>query len=210
MFGEQNDACGLTINLLTKADGTKFGKSESGAIYLDANYTSPYQLYQFLLNQSDGDVIKLLKCLTMYDKIEIDDISTAHHANVKRRYAQRQLAAAVVKDIHGAKALANCEFISQALFNDQIESLSVSQLIEALKDTNSFHAKDVSYDILTLLVESKICPSKTSARTLINNKAIYVNKKLIIDYATIIAKTDALDQKVSYIKKGKKNYFLII
>jgi tyrosyl-tRNA synthetase len=208
--GEQNDACGLTINLLTKADGTKFGKSESGAVYLDASYTSPYQLYQFLINQSDKDVIKLLKFLTFYTKDEIAHIIKTHEDNVKKRYAQKQLAKAVVQDIHGAKAVINSEFISAAFFEDRIDTLSVPQLIEALKDSESFVTKKNQYDIVTLLVESKICASKTAARKLIDEKAIYVNKELVNDYSMLITKANALDQKISYIKKGKRNYYLVI
>jgi tyrosyl-tRNA synthetase len=209
MYGDDNQACGLTISLLVKADGTKFGKSDSGAIYLDKKYTSPFAMYQFLYNQSDSDVEKLLKFLTMLTKEEINEIMKEHKDSSFLRKAQSKLAQAIVIDIHGQTEYERCVKISQALFKGQLESLTNEELYDALTSLPSFKTTNDSYNVIDLLVACKVCSSKSEGRKLIESKAIFINNKIINSFDATITKTDGIENKFSYIKKGKKSYYLV-
>ncbi|GHU31650.1 hypothetical protein FACS1894166_03490 [Bacilli bacterium] len=129
MHGDDNKACGLTINLLTKEDGTKFGKSESGAIYLDSKYTSPFAMYQFLINQPDAKVSQLLKFLTFLSKDEIEQILQKQTAEPSKRIAQRKLAECIIGDVHGKKTYEDCATIADVLYKGNLDSLSVNKLL---------------------------------------------------------------------------------
>lgn len=208
--GDNNNAFGMTLNLLTKADGTKFGKSESGAIYLDPQITHPYSMYQFLINQSDADVYKLLMSLTFLSIDEINQIMEKHNLDKAQRLAQKTLAKEIVSDIHGAEACKKCMEISAAFFNNKIEVLNHEDLLAVLNNMPSFKTNKDSYKIIDLLVDAKIVASKSQARTLISSNGIYLNNKLVNDLNLVVAKSSAINKQFSYIRKGKKNYFLII
>jgi tyrosyl-tRNA synthetase len=210
LYGDDNNAFGLTLNLLTKLDGTKFGKSEDGAIYLDAKHTSPYKMYQFLINQPDDQVETLLKVLTFYTQDEIKTIMKEHHNDKTKHYAQKKLADAIVSDVHGKKALEDATNVSKTLFTGDINSLPPKELFDALSGTPTYKANGNKYAITDLLVMAGICPSKSNARQLIESGAITVNNQLVTKYDQVVSKDDAVDHKFSYIKKGKKNYFLIL
>jgi tyrosyl-tRNA synthetase len=210
LYGDDNQACGLTINLLTKSDGTKFGKSESGAIYLEPKYTTPYQMYQFLFNQPDSDVEKLLKYLTFFTENEIKNIMQEHNGAPAKHFAQKQLANAIIKDIHGEAELKKCINISESLFAGDLASLDHATLLEALKGTPTFHADKDTYSVIDLLVACNIVSSKSQGRQLVESKAIYVNNELIDKIDVPINKKSALNHHFSYIRKGKKNYYLVI
>ena len=209
--GDNNGACGMTLNLLTKSDGTKFGKSEGGALYLDKSLTSPYAMYQFLINQADEDVKKLLLALTFIPVEEIDEIMDKHNANKALRLAQKTLAKTIITDIHGVKEAEKCEKISQTLFSGNLDELDEKDIKVALNGVPTFDADKSSYDICDLLVNAQVCPSKSNARQLIQSKSISVNGKLISDIHEMINSKNAKGdkEKFSYIKKGKKNYFLV-
>jgi tyrosyl-tRNA synthetase len=209
LYGDNNEACGLTITLLTKSDGTKFGKTENGAIYLDKKYTSPFTMYQFLYNQADGDVEKLLKFFTLLKKEEIVNVIERHKREPFKRLAQQELAKIVVSDIHGDKEYKRCLQISEAFFKGNLESLSNDDLYNALTSVDSFNANEASYNIIDLLVACNVCKSKSEARTLLESNAISINNQLVNKFDTIISKIHSINNKFSYIKKGKKNYFLI-
>ncbi len=206
--GDENNAVGLTINLLTKEDGTKFGKSEKGAIYLDPTITSPYQMYQFLINQTDVDARKLLLALTFINVDEISSIMAIHNEAPFKKEAQKRLAFEIVKDIHGETIAKKCEEISAKLFSGEITSLSHDDLYDALSSTPSITLSKPT-DVIDILVELNVCPSKSNARTLVQSKSISINGELIEDINFIVDKNKSIDNKFSYIKKGKKNYFLI-
>lgn len=209
--GEHNLACGMTLNLLTKSDGTKFGKSESGAIYLDANITSPYLMYQFLINQNDADVEKLLLSLTFLSVDEINKLMQKHKEQPWARIAQKELAKQIVTDIHGEKEYEKCVEISLAFFSGKLNELSESDLLLALSGMPNYEADLDLYNICDLLVLLKVCNSKSQARQLVESKSIYVNDKLIDDIHSDIFKKDALGKNnlFTYIRKGKKNYFIV-
>jgi tyrosyl-tRNA synthetase len=209
LYGDNNEACGLTITLLTKPDGTKFGKTDNGAIYLDKKYTSPFAMYQFLYNQADSDIEKLLKFFTLLKKEEINNIMEKHKSESFKRLAQQELAKTVVSDVHGDKEYKRCLQISEAFFKGNLESLSNEDLYNALTSVASFDASESSYNVIDLLVVCNICKSKSEARTLLESNAIFINNKPVNKFDTIISKTHSIDNKFSYIKKGKKNYFLI-
>jgi tyrosyl-tRNA synthetase len=209
LYGDDNKACGLTINLLVKNDGSKFGKSEEGAIYLDKKYTSVFAMYQFLYNQSDADVEKLLKYFTFLNKDEIQEIMRIQQEAPFKRIAQKKLAELVVLDIHGKKEYHRCLKISDALFKGSIEALSTDELYDALSSTPITQASALKYNVIDLLVLAKVCSSKSEARKLIESNGISINGKIIQHFDQIISQEEALNKKFSYIKKGKKNYFLI-
>lgn len=199
----------MTVNLLTKADGTKFGKSESGAIYLDPEITSPYLMYQFLINQTDTDVEKLLLTLTFISVNEIKAIMKKHNENKTLRYAQKILAKTIVTDIHGANEAEKCIKLSDLFFSGQINKLSNDDLLIVLNGMPKFDATQETYNIIDILLTLKVCESKTQARQLIQGKSISINNQLVDDINFKVTKTDAIQNKFSYVKKGKKNYFLI-
>lgn len=206
---DKNKAFGMTVNLLTKADGTKFGKSESGAIYLDPEITSPYLMYQFLINQTDTDVEKLLLTLTFISVNEIKAIMKKHNENKTLRYAQKILAKTIVTDIHGANEAEKCIKLSDLFFSGQINKLSNDDLLIVLNGMPKFDATQETYNIIDILLTLKVCESKTQARQLIQGKSISINNQLVDDINFKVTKTDAIQNKFSYVKKGKKNYFLI-
>lgn len=208
--GDLNSACGMTINLLVKSDGTKFGKSEKGAIYLDKNLTSPYEMYQFLINQTDDDVVKLLNFLSFKPLNEISKIIDNHKKEPFKKEAQRELANEIVSTIHGQKELENAIKISECIFKNKIDELTNDELKIAFKSVQSYTLNESSKNIVDILVDSKIVDSKRIARELIDGKSIYVNNKLIENYDFIISKNDGYNKEFSLIRKGKKNYFLII
>lgn len=205
----QTDACCFSINLLLKPDGTKFGKSESGAVYLDPTITSPYKMYQFLLNQEDNMLADLFKRLTFLSKVEIDKIILEHDKEPYKRLGQKKLAQTIVTDIHGAAAYLKAKNISEKLFNNEIDKLSSADLYDALSGTNTSTFTTTSMGILDVLVECKVCNSKSEGRKLIEQKAISLNNKVVTDIDTFVNCKDGYDQKFSFIKKGKKDYYLI-
>ena len=173
MYG-QTEAYGLTIPLVTKSDGKKFGKSESGAVWLDAEKTSPYEFYQFWINQSDEDVIKFLKYFTFLSKEEIDQLEQSKEEAPHKREAQKALAENVTRFIHGEAALNDAIRISQALFSGDLKSLSAKELKEGFKDVPQVELSKETTNIIEALIETGIATSKRQAREDVNNGAIYI------------------------------------
>ncbi|HEK6414521.1 TPA: tyrosine--tRNA ligase [Staphylococcus aureus] len=208
MYG-QTDAYGLTIPLVTKSDGKKFGKSESGAVWLDAEKTSPYEFYQFWINQSDEDVIKFLKYFTFLGKEEIDRLEQSKNEAPHLREAQKTLAEEVTKFIHGEDALNDAIRISQALFSGDLKSLSAKELKDGFKDVPQVTLSNDTTNIVEVLIETGISTSKRQAREDVNNGAIYINgeRQQDVDYA--LAPEDKIDGEFTIIRRGKKKYFMV-
>jgi tyrosyl-tRNA synthetase len=204
-------ACCFSCNLLLKPDGTKFGKSEGGAMYLDPEITSPYKLFQFLINQEDAMILTLLKRLTFLTKEEIENIMKEHQAAPFKRIGQKALAKAIVTDIHGKAAYDTAADISDKLFRGELKELQPNDLFDALNGTNVFEATAAQYNIVDLLVSAKVCDSKTTGRKLIEQKSVYLNDKLVSDFSFEVKKSEAYSKvpNFSFIKKGKRDYFLI-
>ncbi|CXJ82424.1 TPA: tyrosine--tRNA ligase [Staphylococcus aureus] len=208
MYG-QTDAYGLTIPLVTKSDGKKFGKSESGAVWLDAEKTSPYEFYQFWINQSDEDVIKFLKYFTFLGKEEVDRLEQSKNEAPHLREAQKTLAEEVTKFIHGEDALNDAIRISQALFSGDLKSLSAKELKDGFKDVPKVTLSNDTTNIVEVLIETGISPSKRQAREDVNNGAIYINGERQQDVNYALAPEDKIDGEFTIIRRGKKKYFMV-
>ena len=209
VVGEDNLACGITINLLLKSDGTKFGKSEKGAIFLDKNLTSPYEMYQFLINQEDKDVINLLKFLTLLTEQEINNLEEDLKQNPRERKAQKVLAELILTDIHGKSAFEQSLKISKSLFSDDFNSLSNDDWKQVYNTIPNFELEANSYSLVELLVKSSIAPSNREARQLISAGSIMVNGIKINDETKTFSNNDVISGNFTIIKKGKRNYFII-
>ncbi|MBC3070446.1 tyrosine--tRNA ligase [Staphylococcus capitis] len=208
MYG-QTEAFGLTIPLVTKSDGKKFGKSESGAVWLDPEKTSPYEFYQFWINQSDEDVIKFLKYFTFLDKEEIDRLEQSKEEAPHLREAQKALAENVTKFIHGGEALNDAIRISKALFSGDLKSLTGKELKEGFIDVPQVSLSSETTNIIEALIETGIATSKRQAREDVNNGAIYINgeRQQSVDYE--LSNDDKIDNEFTIIRRGKKKYFMV-
>ncbi|HHW38407.1 MAG TPA: tyrosine--tRNA ligase [Bacillales bacterium] len=206
---EEAKAYGFTIPLVTKADGTKFGKSEGGAIWLDAEKTSPYEFYQFLINTDDKDVVKFLKYFTFLSQDEIETLAAEVEKAPEKRIGQKRLAEEVTKLVHGEEALQQAIRISEALFSGDIQNLSAAEIKQGFKDVPSYECKQDEISLLDLLVESKISPSKRQAREDISNGAIYINGERTTELDRVVAAADRIEGQFTIIRRGKKKYYLI-
>jgi tyrosyl-tRNA synthetase len=206
---ENSKAYGLTIPLVTKADGTKFGKTEGGAIWLDREKTSPYEFYQFWINTDDRDVVKYLKYFTFLSQAEIEQFEQEIKNAPEKRLAQKALAEEVTKLVHGEEALHQAIKISAALFSGDIKQLTGNEVLEGFKDVPSTKIEEAEIGLVDLLIQAKIAPSKRQAREDITNGAIYINGERIQDLAKVISDEDKIDGQFTVIRRGKKKYFLI-
>lgn len=207
--GQDAKVFGLTIPLLLKADGTKFGKTAGGAIWLDAEKTTPYEFYQFWINADDKDVIKYLKFFTFLTKEEIDELEDKVKTEPHKREAQKVLAKEMTKFVHGEKALTQAMKITEALFSGNVKLLTADEIEQGFKDMPTFHASKETKNIVDWLVELGIEPSKRQAREDINNGAISMNGERITDVHTDVTAENAFDGKFIIIRKGKKKYSLV-
>ncbi|WP_145452668.1 tyrosine--tRNA ligase [Staphylococcus hominis] len=208
MYG-QTEAYGLTIPLVTKSDGKKFGKSESGAVWLDAEKTTPYEFYQFWINQSDEDVIKFLKYFTFLSKEDINRLEQSRDEAPHLREAQKALAENVTEFIHGKEALDDAIRISEALFKGDLKSLSSKDIKAGFKEVPQVEVSKATTNIIDVLIESRIASSKRQAREDVNNGAIYINgeREQSVDYN--LTDEDKFDNEFTIIRRGKKKYFMV-
>lgn len=199
----------LTMPLITKADGTKFGKSEGNAVWLDAEKTTPYEFYQFWINTDDRDVIKFLKYFTFLSLEEIAEIEKEFTAAPETRVAQKALAKEVTTLVHGKEAYEQAVHISQALFSGNIKELSVSEIKQGFKGVPSYTVpQEADLKLLELLVSSGLVQSKRQAREDIQNGAIYINGERVQDLEYQISDTDKIGNMI-VLRRGKKKYFLL-
>ena len=203
-------AYAFTMPLVTKADGTKFGKSATGAIWLDPQKTSPYTFYQFWLNSADADVGSFLKLFTFLDQQEIAGLEALMEEHPERREAHRKLAQEVTGLVHGADAVIAAERISASLFSGDTQSLLERDLNELRQDGLSSSVCEPGVGILTVLVEAGLTKSTGEARKLIQGNGIKLNGMPVSDVSRTLDFDDALFQRFYLIRKGKKNYHLIV
>lgn len=199
------EAYGLTMPLITKADGTKFGKSEGNAIWLDINKTSSYEMYQFFLNAEDSKVIEYLKKLTFLSINEINELEKKHLDCPEKREAHKALAKEVITFLHGANEYEKAVKISEALFSGNIKNLTKEEILIGFKGVPTFKFEEKN--LVDLLVDNNICSSKREARELINNGAIVINDEKILE-DKMITKDLAIDESILVLRKGKKKYYL--
>ncbi|MBB6445732.1 tyrosine--tRNA ligase [Bacillus benzoevorans] len=210
MAPEGSKAYGLTIPLVTKADGTKFGKTESGAVWLDPEKTSPYEFYQFWINTADADVIKYLKFFTFLSKEEIEALEQSVQSEPHVRKAQKALAEEMTRLIHGQSALDQAVKITEALFNGDIQNLTAAEIKQGFKDVPTYeHTTGEDIGIVDLLIAAKIVSSKRQAREDTANGAIYINGNRITETDYIVDAKDRIEGQFTVIRRGKKKYFLI-
>ena len=199
----------LTMPLITKADGTKFGKSEGNAVWLDAEKTTPYEFYQFWINTDDRDVIKFLKYFTFLSLDEIAEIEKGFTAAPETRVAQKALAKEMTTLVHGKEAYEQAVHISQALFSGNIKELSISEIKQGFKGVPSYTVpQDADLKLLEVLVASGLVQSKRQAREDLQNGAIYINGDRVQDLEYQLSDEDKIGDIV-VLRRGKKKYFLL-
>ncbi len=206
-------AFGITSPLLTTADGKKLGKTEKGAVWLDANKTSPYQFYQYWIRTEDRDVGKLLRMLTMRSREEVEALEKQVLQAPQQRQAQRTLAEDVTTLVHGAQATEDAVKASSALFGQSIADLDERSLLEVMSEAPSLEEPATAYEagveLVELLTRTGLCTSKGAARKDIGGGGIYVNNRRIAGADHKVQMTDALSGKYFVLRKGKKNFFLV-
>lgn len=208
--GEGAKAYGLTIPLVTKSDGTKFGKTEGGAVWLDAEKTTPYEFYQFWINTADQDVVNYLKIFTFLSKEEIEALEASVETEPHLRKAQKALAEEMTRLVHGQDALDKAINITQALFSGNVKELSANDIKQGFKDVPSYvPAADEELTLVELLVNAKISPSKRQAREDITNGAISINGDKVTDLSYVLSAEDRIEEQFTVIRRGKKKYTLI-
>lgn len=210
------EAFALTTKLLMKADGTKFGKSESGNVWLDAAKTSPYKFYQFFLNVADEDVPKVVRIFSLLEKETIEALEKEHVAAPHLRTLQKALAEEMVMRVHGTEALKKAKEASEILFGksttEALQQLSENEILEVFEGVPTF---DISKDKLSgsdwvsiLGEHTKVFGSKGEARRSLQENAVSINKeKITID--TVVDTNQLLNGKYFLVQKGKKSYYLV-
>ena len=196
---------GLTMPLITKADGTKFGKSEGGAIWLDKTKTTPYEMYQFFLNSEDSKVIEYLKKLTFLSIEEIQELEQKHQTSPEKREAHKRLAEEVITFLHGKEEYNKAVKMSEALFSGDIKNLTKEEIEICFKGVPEVTI--TTLNLLDTLIQSKICSSKREAREFITSGAISINGDKITDLSYELTNKDFIEDAI-IIKRGKKNYYI--
>ena len=204
-----NKAYGLTCPLITKADGTKFGKTEGGTIWLDAAKTSVYQFYQFWINAEDQKVVDYLKIYTFLDQDAILQLAQTVRDQPEKREAHRKLAEQVTTLVHGAEATRKAEHISQALFSGEFHNLAADEIREGFHDVPTYKMETEAMGLVDLLVAAKISSSKREARQDVQNGSIYINGERCAELDRTIRSQDGLHGKYLIIRRGKKKYTLV-
>ena len=197
----------FTVPLLLDQNGKKFGKSEGGALYLDANLVSPYKIYQYFINVSDDDAARYLKVFSFKSIPEIEAIIKEHYENLGMRVAQKALAFEVVSLIHGEAKAEECVAMSKALFSGDVKSLSKENLKELFADLEVEQPEGLLLE--DLLIAIKAASSKREAREFINGNSVSLNGDKVTDVTKVVTKKDALHDEYVVIKRGKKNYYLV-
>ncbi|CAG9298043.1 tyrosine--tRNA ligase [Celerinatantimonas diazotrophica] len=202
---------GLTMPLVTKSDGTKFGKTETGTIWLDPTKTSPYAFYQFWINTADADVYKFLRYFTFLPIETIAQIEEDDKNAQGKPQAQGILAREVTQLVHGAEGLASAQRITDALFSGDLSDLSQSDLEQlALDGLPATRVTGDSESLVELLKQTELAKSNKMAREFIGNGAVLVNGEKQTDNAAEVARKDALYQRYTLLKRGKKLFALLI
>ncbi|HEM4055442.1 TPA: tyrosine--tRNA ligase [Streptococcus suis] len=200
----------MTVPLITDSTGKKFGKSEGNAVWLDADKTSPYEMYQFWLNVMDDDAVRFLKIFTFLSLDEIAEIEKQFDAARHERLAQKILAKEVVTLVHGEEAYKQALNITEQLFAGNIKNLSAKELKQGLSNVPNYavQAED-NLNIVELLVTSCIVTSKRQAREDVQNGAIYVNGERVQDLDYTLSDSDKIDGELTVIRRGKKKYSVL-
>ena len=207
-LGHETQVYGITSPLITKSDGTKFGKSEGDNVWLDSSKSDSYTFYQFFINTSDSDIEDFMKRLSLKAVDEIKEIISQHNEAPEKRLAQIELAKELTEIVHTQEGLDNALMITDALFNNDVFSLSVPQLKQAFKNASKVSVNEDQL-LIDVLVSKKLIQSKREARQLITQGALELNGQKVETFDQMLLKENALDNSLSIVKRGKKNYYLI-
>ena len=216
-LGSENEAFALTCPLITKADGTKFGKTESGNVWLDARYTSPYKFYQFWLNVSDDDAKRYIKIFTLLDRETIESLIARHDEAPHLRELQKTLAKEITTMIHSAEEYEKAVEASQILFggatSEALHKLDEQTLLQVFEGVPQFTIKreQLSCTFVDLAAElTKVFPSKGECRKMVQGGGVSLNKEKVADAMREVTEQDLIAGKYMIAQRGKKNYYLII
>ena len=202
------EAYGFTMPLLTKSDGSKFGKTNGKAIWLDKEKTSPYEMYQFFINSEDDKVIDYLKFLTFLSKEEIEALEVSHKEHPELREAHKALAREVITFLHGREAYDSAVKIADTFFKGNIKDLTYDELKQGTSDLERTKIEDHS-QLIPTLVSLGVCKSNREARDLITGNSISINGEKVTDINFVLNKEDAFNHELTIIKKGKKFYYAV-
>jgi len=208
VHGADAKAYGFTFPLVTKADGTKFGKSESGAVWLDPEKTTPYEFYQYWINTADDDIVMRLKQFTFLSRIEIEALAEDLKAHPELRAAQKVLARELTILVHGETAYAEALRISEALFAGNVEILTAEEIEIGFRGLIALETA-VDKNVVDVLVEAGLAASKREARELVQSGAVTVNGVRASEIDTTLSKAGAVGGRFSIVRKGKKKYAVI-
>lgn len=206
--GADVECYGLTMPLITKADGTKFGKSEKGSVWLDKNKTSAYEMYQFLVNTEDEKVIDYLKKLTFLGKDEIDALEEKVKNEPFRREAQKALGKEVVTILHGEDEFEKALKITNALFKGDIKSLNDDEIKDAITGIEQIEV-EADLNLVDAITTANIASSKREAREWISAGSIQINGEKVTDFEFVVSKDKAIVDNNVIVKRGKRNYYVI-
>ena len=207
-------AFGVVSPLVTNASGRKFGKTESGSVWLDPELTSPYAFYQFWLNTDDADAVKYLKCFSLLSREEIAELEAATESEPYKRAAQKALGRDVTGRVHGETGFAKALQATDALFGGDLAGLSASEIADVFTDVPSskIDAEELAVEgkpIVDLLEDSGIATSKGDARRSIEGGGMYVNNRRVESVDRRVTAEDAIDGRYVVLRKGKRSYHLV-
>ena len=208
VLGHDKKGYGFTWPLLTKADGSKFGKTAGGAIWLDKNLTSVYEFYQYWINTSDADAIRYLKKFTFFSIEETEEIIEEFKKAPHQRLAQRKIAETLTTLVHSKEEYESAVRISEALFSGNVGDLSKEEIAEGFKDVPSFEFSE-DKNLVDALIETNLASSKREAREFVKNNAVAVNGEKQTDLDFVVEKKDAIEGLFTVLRRGKKKYALI-
>ncbi len=208
VLGEDARPYGITSPLITKSDGSKFGKSEGKNIWLDPARTSAYEFYQFWLNTPDADVIDYLKRLSFHTPDEINALAVSLQEHPEQRAAQKALAEELTAIVHGEEGLAKALRITETFFRGNIMELTPQEMKEGLADAQKVRVAD-GITLIDALVEAGVSRSKSDARKLIQQGSITVNGVKTAALDAVLSRNEAVDGSFSILRKGKKNYIVV-
>ena len=215
-LGAEAEAFAITCPLITKADGTKFGKTESGNVWLDARYTSPYKFYQFWLNVSDDDAKRYIKIFTLLDRSTVENLVEEHDAAPHLRVLQRRLAEELTTMIHSKEELEKAQAASNILFgnatSEALRSLDEATLLQVFEGVPQFTISRADLDKPFIDIVADVCkvfPSKGECRKMVQGGGVQLNKEKVTDPMRAVTEADLIANKYLLAQRGKKNYYLI-
>lgn len=205
-------AHGFVFPLVTKADGSKFGKTESGTVWLSATRTSPYRFYQFWINAADADVSRYLRYFTFLSRAEIEALEEQHAQAPHQRIAHTRLAEEITRMVHGDDGLARAQRATQVFFGGELRDLPAAEVLDVFADVPAAElpierVRGASF--VDLLVEVGLMASKGEARRAIEGGGVYLNNQRVADAARVLGDADLIDGRLIVLRKGKKHHHVV-